>query len=225
MATSGTTSYNLSQDDIIVQAYDRIGGKDISGYDLKRGRDAVNLLLIDLQNRMIPIWKLSLKSKTLVSGTDSYTLDDGVDGVLDAVFRDASDVDIGATRLSLIEYNLISAKTQTGRPTQYMIQRGRDNVELTVWPVPDSNDYSFEYWAIERIEDGGGIRNTLDISYRFLPALIFGLSYYLSFNRQGVPKDYVMLLKEEYEAHLMRASDDYRERTSWEIKPKVPKVW
>jgi hypothetical protein len=221
MTTSGTTTFNLTQDDIIVTAFDHVGGEDTSGYDLKRGREAVNRLLIDLQNRTVSIWKLNSRTLSLTNGTSSYTLPSGVDGVLDAVVQDTSLTDTTLGRLSLIDYGRISNKAQGGRPSQYVVQRNLDTVNLKVWPVPDSDDFTVTYWAIERIEDSGGFGNTLDLSYRFLPAFIFGLAYYLSFGRPGIDKDYRVLLKQEYEEHLLRAMEDYRERVSWRVKPVI----
>ena len=51
MATSGTTTFNLTIDEIVEEAYERCGIRTNSGYDLKTGRRSVNLILQDWNNR------------------------------------------------------------------------------------------------------------------------------------------------------------------------------
>ena len=47
MATSGTTSFNLTIDDVIEEAYERCGIRTNSGHDLKSARRSLNLLFSD----------------------------------------------------------------------------------------------------------------------------------------------------------------------------------
>lgn len=221
MATSGSTDFNLTGDDFIVQAYERLGGGDISGFDLKNGRTATQMLLIDLQNRDVMLWKMTLRSLTVTASTAEFTLPSVVDGVLDAVVRDSNGNDTALTRLSLIEFNRISDKDQESRPSQYAIKRDLDTVKLKIYPLASDSSYTIYYWSVDRIENVGSLRNNLDLSYRFIPAFIFGLAYYLSFTRNNIPLEYRTLLKNEFEEHLLRARDDYRERVSWKFKPKI----
>ena len=44
MATSGTTAFDLSIDDIVEEAYERCGLSTNSGYDLKKARRGLNVL-------------------------------------------------------------------------------------------------------------------------------------------------------------------------------------
>lgn len=221
MTTSGTTNFNLTTDDLIVQAYERLGSGDISGFDLKNGKTATEMLLIDLQNRDVLIWKMSLRTLPITPLKDSFTLPTGVDGVIDVVLKDSNDVEVPLTRLSLVEFNRISKKNQESRPSQYTVQRNRDSVTLKIWPLAPDNSYTLQYWSVDRVEDVGNLRNTLDLSYRFIPAFIYGLAFHLSFTKPGVDPNYRVSLKQEFEEHLLRARDDYRERVSWKFKPKL----
>ena len=221
MTTSGTVTWNLTADDFIVQAFNRLGKGDISGSDLRDARIAMNMLLIDLSNRDVLLWKVDLLALSLDAAGDEYTLPSTVDGVLDGVIMDGDGIEMPTTKLSLIEFNRIPKKTQTGRPFQYTVERNIDSTSIKFWPVPSSNDYTFNYFAVKRIEDVGSLRDTVDISYRFIPAIIFGLAYQLSFLRPGVDPNYRESLKLAYEENLMRARDDYRERVSWKFKPML----
>ena len=60
MATSGTTTFNLTIDDLVEEAYERCGIRTASGYDLKTGRRSLNLLLQEWNNRGINLWKVEL---------------------------------------------------------------------------------------------------------------------------------------------------------------------
>ena len=44
MATSGTTSFNITIDDTIEEAYERCGVRTNSGYNIKSARRSLNLL-------------------------------------------------------------------------------------------------------------------------------------------------------------------------------------
>ena len=44
MATSGTTSFDLSIDEIIEEAYERLGMRTNSGMDLRSARRSLNIL-------------------------------------------------------------------------------------------------------------------------------------------------------------------------------------
>ena len=60
MATSGTTSWNLTVDDIVDQAHRKVFGGDLNGYDSKSARQSLNMLLTDMQNRGVQLWKVEL---------------------------------------------------------------------------------------------------------------------------------------------------------------------
>ena len=65
MATSGTTSFNLSIEEMIEEAYQRCGLAVNSGYDLKRARVLCNLIFSEWGNRGVHLWKVELKVQAL----------------------------------------------------------------------------------------------------------------------------------------------------------------
>jgi len=221
MTTSGTYNFNPTGDDLIMQAFARLGKGDVSGSDLRDAQLAANMLLIDLSNRDVMIWKLELLQFSLTGGTQEYTLPTYVDGVIDLVLKDSKSTEVSLQRLSLVDFNRISEKSTQGRPMQYTVKRNIDSIAIKFWQIPSDNQYTASYWAVKRIEDVGSLRNTVDMSYRFIPAFIYGLAYHLAFTRQGIPPQYRQELKQEFEDQLMRARDDYRERVSWKFSPKL----
>ena len=67
MATSGTTSFDLSIDDIIEEAYERTGIRGLrTGQHLKSARRSLNILFAEWGNRGVHLWKVKSASVPLV---------------------------------------------------------------------------------------------------------------------------------------------------------------
>ena len=131
MATSGTTTFEstFSIDDIITEAYERLGRFDYSGNDLRSARRSLNIMFQEWANRGLHYWEVANNSITLVNGQSEYTMfrstadgtSDatavyGVDDVLEAVYRNSSSVDFPLTKINRSAYQGLSNKTQTGVP-------------------------------------------------------------------------------------------------------------
>jgi hypothetical protein len=220
MATSGTTTWNLEIDEIIEEALERVGGEHISGNEAKSARRSLNLLFRELETRGYPLARLEIVTVPMVDGTQDYTLDEDVVAVMDLILR-RDNIDLSMTRLSLFDFNRIAKKTQEGRPTQYTTDRDRDAITMSVWPIPDNSTDTVRGWVVKRIEDASRSTQTLDLNVRFLPAIVAGLAYHMSYKRKGVPIEYRTQLKQEYEELLQRALDEDRERTSLFAVPKL----
>jgi len=67
MATSGTTSFNLTIDDVISEAYERIGIQSNSGHDLKSARRSLNILFSLSCNARAYIFQNSPRAKKYVT--------------------------------------------------------------------------------------------------------------------------------------------------------------
>ena len=76
MATSGTTTFNLDVSDLCEEAYERCQIDMRSGYDAKSARRSLNLLLSELNNHQVNLWKTVLTSVSMVESQTAYTLDE-----------------------------------------------------------------------------------------------------------------------------------------------------
>ena len=85
MASSGTTTFNLSIDEVIEESYERCGIRTNSGYDIKSARRSLNLLFSEWGNRGINLWKVKSKTETLVNNQVTYTTPSDCNDVLEAV--------------------------------------------------------------------------------------------------------------------------------------------
>lgn len=225
MATSGTTSFQLDFTEIAEEAWERAGKEMRSGYQLRTARRSMNLLCIEWQNRGLNLWTVDEGVIPLVQGTSNYALPaDTVDLIEQVVRTDAGDAskqtDLSITRINVNTYSSIPNKLTQGRPIQVYVDRQAAAPEINVWPVPDSNIYTFVYWRMRRIQDAGSGAQTPDMPYRFLPALVSGLAYYLAMKdpelRAGAPA-----LKAEYDEQYMLASQQDREKTPLRAVPSL----
>ena len=229
MAIATTSNFDTTFfiDEVIEEAYAMIGGQAELANDSITARRSLNLMLTDWQNRGVLLWGTDLASTTLVTGTAEYTLPSETVDVLSGYIRLTSNSnDFQMNRIGYEEYEAITNKTTSGRPTQFATLRGRENVTAFFFPVPDASDtYTFRNYRMKRLADvsKSALQNA-DVPFRFIPALTCGLAYYLSYKRAGIPADRVALLKAKYEELLESALDADRNRVSLFITPRLQLV-
>jgi len=213
MAVSGTYNFNLDIDQVIQEAMEMIGGEQTLGHEPASARRSINLMLKDWQNRGVLLWTTETTAVTVTASVTAYSLSSSTVDALEVVLnRDSTDLQL--ERISPEEYLLIPNKTQTGRPSQYSIRRGRDNPVLSVWPIPEN---STDVLKIERIS---ALQNA-DMPTRFLPPLTCGLAYHMSMKRPGVEAARIQMLKVNYEESLARAFLEDRERATMRVVPRL----
>ena len=221
MAVSGTYNFNLDIDEVIQEAMEMIGGESTLGHEPASARRSINLMLRDWQNRGILLWTTSVSSITVIASTGDYSLAGSTLDALEVVLN-RDDTDIQLNRLSSEEYLLIPNKTQTGRPMQYSIRRGRDNPVMSVWPLPENSTDVLKVEIFSELQDvNRSATQNADVPKRFLPCLTMGLSYYMSMKRANVDPTRIQMLKANYEETLSRALLEDRERTSMRVVPKL----
>jgi len=233
--TSGTTIFEkgFSISDIVEESYERIGIQGVSGHQLRSARRSLNILFQEWGNRGLHYWEVANNSITLVDGQNTYTMyrstSDGtsdataiygVDDILEASYRNSSNVDAPLTKIGRSDYQSLSNKTQEGTPSQYFVQRFIDKVTITLYLTPGSSEAgnTINYYYVKRIQDAGAYTNDADVPYRFVPCMTAGLAYYLAI--KNAP-DRVQMLKMLYEDELQRALQEDGSSSSTYISPKV----
>jgi len=244
MTTSGASAFNLELSDIVEEAFERCGKELRSGYDLRTARRSLNLLTIEWANRGINMWTIEQGQIALTQGINTYDLPVDTIDLLEHQIRtnngnQATQTDITISRISVSTYATIPNKLSQGRPIQVWIQRmsgaqyplpgpngtdpvtGIDAPKITVWPTPDgSQQYTFVYWRLRRIQDAGNGINTQDIPFRFIPCMVAGLAYYLSIKLEGVDPGRSAMLKADYEQQFQLAADEDREKAPIRFVPR-----
>ena len=222
MATSGTATFNLDLNNIVEEAFERCGAELRTGYDLRTARRSLNLLTAEWANRGVNLWTIEEGTVSLTSGTSNYNLPADTIDLIEQVIRTGTgqnQQDINITRISASTYGTIPNKNATGRPIQVWINRQASQPQINVWPAPDTDNYSFIYWRLRRIEDAGNGVNTQDIPFRFLPCLVAGLAFYLSLKIPNAG-DRTQFLKQEYEEQWLLASTEDREKADYRLAPR-----
>jgi hypothetical protein len=212
MSTSGTATFNLTVNDVIQEAYDRIGGDPILGYDVRSARRSLNIMFSDWANRGYNQWTVELKDLSLTQGTNTYVLDYDTIDIINANILDGS-TEYSMTRLGVNDYAAISNKTSQSRPTQFYLQR-LNTPQVLIYPTPDQT-YTLRYYRMRKIQDitastVNGVEQNIDIPFRAFECMCAGLAYYLSKKRSGIQQAQRAELKLDYEQAYERliAGDD-----------------
>lgn len=221
MATTGTTAFNMDFTETAEEAWEQAGREMRSGYDLRTARRSLDLMLIEWQNRGVNMWTLDEGTIPLVAGTSDYDLPADTVDLVDHTIRTgsgANQTDVNLVRMSVSTYSTIPNKLSQGKPLQVLIRREVDNPVAVVWPIPDSGVYTLVYWRLRRMQDTGKGVETNDVVYRFYPALVAGLAYYIA---KKVPElmPRLPMLQQEYEKQWMHAASEDRERSTWRLIP------
>jgi len=243
-ATSGTYTFdkNFAIDDLIEEAYERIGIQGTSGYQLRNARRSLNLLLSEWGNRGIHYWEIGSTNIDLIQGQTEYkfyrtsadgtsattTPTNGIYGitdVLEAQLRSnrtqTTQSDTPMTKVDRSTYAGFSNKLSQGTPNQYWVQRFIDHVSISVYPTADSSNASkdMHIYYIKRIQDvDGTYTDATDAPFRFLPCMVTGLSFYLA---QKYAPDRIQTQKLLYEDELSRALAEDGSASSTYITPKT----
>ena len=245
--TSGTVTFDktFAVDEIINEAYERIGSQVSSGYQLKTARRSLNILFQEWGNRGLHYWEVGDTNIDLVEGQAEYTFyrasgdgtssttaggttgtsTYGLDDVLEATLRsdktDTDQSDSSLTKIARSAYSALSSKLSKGTPAQYFVQRFVDKTTFTIYPTPDSTAAAKDVhmFFVKRIQDAySTYTDATDVPYRFVPCMASGLAFYLAqkFNPQIAQQ-----MKLYYEDELARALSEDGSSTSVHITPKV----
>lgn len=221
MAVSGTFDFNLDIDEVIAEAMLMVGGEQILGEEPASARRSINIMLKDWQNRGILLWTTNTTAVTVSASVTSYTLNDSVLDVMELVVN-RDNIDLQPSRITSEEYLLIPRKGQTGRASQFSIKRDRDNITVSLWPIPENSTDVLKIEAISELQDVNKSESqNADVPKRFLPPLTCGLAYYMSMKRPGVDHNRINMLKQSYEELLGRAFTEDRQRASLYLKPRL----
>jgi len=240
--TSGTVTFDktFAVDEIIAEAYERIGSQVTSGYQLKTARRSLNIMFQEWGNRGLHYWEVGEADINLVEGQSEYIFfrassdgtsavtnpadTYGVADVLEATIRTnrtaVNQADSALTKISRSTYSALSSKLSKGTPSQFFVQRFVDKTTFTIYPTPDSTNAAkaINFFFVKRIQDvDSTYTDATDLPYRFVPCMVSGLAFYLS---QKVNPQLTQTMKLLYEEELARALAEDGSASSTYITPK-----
>jgi hypothetical protein len=214
MATSGVAAFDPTFDDLLQDAAGMVGGGPILADELISARRGLDYLLTSIQNKNVLLHKV--ETTTVAVSTASVSLGSSISDVLVASCR-FNDTNISMTRDGYERWAEISNKATEGRPTRYWWDRRRDGNILNLWPIPDQ-EYDIVLTIQKNAEDTLRAFDNVDVPRRFLPAVLYGLAYWIGMRRSKVPETRLNMLKLEYERQLRDAMREDRERAKTYIK-------
>ena len=245
--TSGTTTFDktFSVDEIIEEAFERLGIQDVTGYHLKSSRRSLNIMFQEWGNRGLHYWEVGELDLDLIEGQAEYTFfrssadgtssvtvggtsgssTFGIADILEATFRQnrtqTTQSDAAMSKIDRSTYSSLSGKLSKGTPSQYFVQRFIDKTTVTIFPAPDSTAASkdMHIFFVKRIQDvDSTYTDATDVPYRFVPCMVSGLAFYLA---QKYAPDRVQAMKLYYEDELGRALAEDGSSSSTIITPKT----
>ena len=240
--TSGTATFDktFAIDEIIEEAFERIGLNSVAGYQMKSARRSLNILFQEWGNRGIHYWEIGELNLDLIEGQAEYkffrssgdgtsatSTPNGVYGisdVLEAQLRSnrtqTTQSDSPMTKVDRSTYAGFSNKLSKGTPNQYWVQRLIDHISISVYPTPDSTNASkdMHFYYIKKIQDIGDYTNATDVPFRFVPCMVSGLAYYLA---QKYQPQLIQPMKLAYEDEFARALAEDGSASSTHITPKT----
>ena len=240
--TSGTATFDktFAIDEIVEEAFERIGLTNVAGYELKSARRSLNILLQEWGNRGIHYWEIDELDLDLIEGQAEYKFFRssgdgtsatsnpngvyGISDILEAQLRSnrtqTTQSDSPMTKVDRSTYGGFSNKLSKGTPNQYFVQRFIDHISIQIYPTPDSTNASkdMHFYYIKRIQDAGDYTNASDVPFRFIPCMVSGLAYYLA---QKYNPQLIQPMKLVYEDEFARALAEDGSASSTYITPKV----
>ena len=241
--TSGTYIFdkNYAIDDVIMEAYERIGLVGTAGNQIRSAKRSLNVLFSEWGNRGLHFWEVGETNIDLTEGATTYTFyrnssdgtshttapTNGIYGISDVMsasyridYDTTEQTDLPLTKVSRDTYAAFSNKLVKGTPSQFWVQRFIDKTTITIYPTAGSTqaDNYINIYYVKRIQDAGAYTNASDAPYRFIPCMISGLAYYLS---QKYAPQRVQEMKLLYEDELARALQEDGSSASAYITPKT----
>ena len=217
MATSGTTTFDLSVDEIIEEAYERCGIELRTGYDLETARRSLNLMIAEWANRGLNQWLIVKNNFTVTEGTNYVDLGTDVIDITSAVIQ-RDNTDFQLERISRSDFLYTPEKADKAKPTQFFLER-HITPRIYLYPTPEHSTAVVYYYALTRMQDVGDYTNTMETVFRFLPCMTAGLAYYIAIKRAP---DRVQMLKQIYDEEFDRAAfEDIDSVSSKFVPPRV----
>mgnify|MGYP003116298649 FL=1 len=216
MTTSSSTDFNLDVAEYIEEAFERCGLEAKTGYDLQTARRSMNIMLAEWANRGLNQWTIEQRTQALTANDSEYSLSTDIIDILSLVVR-RDGTDFSMTRISRDTFINLPNKTSTSRPTQYFLDR-QITPNLKLYPTPENSTDVIVFDALTRIQDADTQVNTMEIPFRFIPCLTAGLAYYIAMKRAP---DRIQLLKNVYEEEFERAMAEDRDRSAFNVSPKL----
>ena len=239
MATSASTNYTVTRDDVIKRALRIIGaigqGETPPTDAVTEAAVALNQIVKEWNADGMQLWKyITTSAITLVASTTSYQIGIGATvnqtaplKVTQAWLRNTTtNADTPLILITKQEYDMLSVKSQTGQPNQlYYFPPGAVATEqvgtIYLFPTPNSDtatNLRLYLTGMTSIMDFDASSDTADFPSFYYNALAWALADQLSYE-YGVPYAQQAMITKKAEVHKEKALGFDREEGSLYLQP------
>lgn len=183
MALSGVINYQNTAAHVVTRALQKLGvlgqGVEASADELDNGLDALSEMLKTWSTEGPNLWTRAEQTVTLVSGTQTYTLDPRPRLVYNARWCENGEERLPLTEWDHQDWDRFPYKANTGTsPTIYVLNKQRTSTTITLWPIPtfSSGTYTLKvgYERAWEIVTSGA--DEIDVPEEFAEALVVCLA-------------------------------------------------
>lgn len=225
MATSGTFVFNPELAELMDEAFERarIDPAHITARHIRSARRSISFMLVDWATKDYHDFRISQESFTVVESQGVYTAGTDFDitdtNLLDVLQMSLTrnGVDTPVTMVGRSEYLDIPEKTTEGRPDRCFIDKQRDGLVFTFWPVPENSTDIITFNAVRKFEDSDTAADNADIPYHMYDAFAADLAWRLS--EKYSPPELEQALFGKASAKFRDAQNAVRERGDVRIVP------
>ena len=188
MAVTGTTTFALASQDIILAALRVLavyGPQDtVPAAEMTTALQALNIIAKEFALQGLPLWKVEQVSIPTVAGQASYNLSTASASTLPLRILDAMLVDTTVTPNSQVQLQILSRydfdklgmPAQSGVPNQIYYNPQLGSGQLIVFPVPTVTTYNIVVVAQQQIDDFNALTDSPDFPQEALLMLKWRLA-------------------------------------------------
>jgi hypothetical protein len=225
MTTSGTYLFNPDLAELFDEAMERarIDPANVTVRHILSARRSMRFMLADWATQDYHNFRIVQESFTVTESQGVYTA--GVDfDITNTNLIDIIDmtltrqgVDTPVIWYSREDYLNLPEKSTEGRPDRCFIDKQRDNLVFTFWPVPENSTDIITFNGVRKFEDSDTASDTADIPYYMYDAFAYGLAFRLCEKFSPVELEETMFQKAQ--KAFNSAQNAVRERGDVRIVP------
>lgn len=227
MTTSSNTSWELNRNQLITQAFSKLGipGEDnaLTTTQITEGAERLNGVIALAVTAGMPLWKRVTETVTPSTTSQVYTVSNAIK-VADVFLHDTGGVRYSLRNKSLYDFNRLPTDS-IGVPVHYMFQPSIQGGTVSIWPLTSDNDTvankTIEIVYQKEFDDFVAATDTLDFPAYWTMGIVYKLAVALA-PEYGVPINDRLALKKEADEYWKMASDYGDEDGSFFIQAERP---
>ena len=227
MATSGNYLFNPDLAEMMDEALERarIDPAKITSRHILSGRRSMRFMLADWATKEYHNFRIQRQSFTLVQSQGEYVagtdFDLGLTGlaildIINVVLR-RNGVDTPVEFMPRSELINIPEKDIEGRADRVFVDKKRDGITMTFWPVPENSTDEIHFDAVIKFEDSDTAADNSDIPWYMYDAFAYGLAFRIA--EKFSPPELEQALYAKAENAFKTGSNSSRERGDVRIVP------